>query len=252
MTKNTSRTDGRMDDEVRKLELISGYTQNAPGSVLVSTGDTRIICTATFEEEVPGFLKLPENGYKHGWVTAEYGMLPGSTGKRKRRERPQVDGRTQEIQRLIGRSLRSVVDLKALGRHTVWIDCDVIQADGGTRTASITGGFVALILALRQMQAEGRFKTFPVSRFLASISVGIFEGRPLLDLKYDEDVKAEVDMNVVMLDNGDYVEVQGTAEGQTFPRNQLNQLLDYAEKGIRSHLQNQKKLLGENLESGVS
>ena len=225
MTKNTSRTDGRMDDEVRKLELISGYTQNAPGSVLVSTGDTRIICTATFEEEVPGFLKLPENGYKHGWVTAEYGMLPGSTGKRKRRERPQVD---------------------------VWIDCDVIQADGGTRTASITGGFVALILALRQMQAEGRFKTFPVSRFLASISVGIFEGRPLLDLKYDEDVKAEVDMNVVMLDNGDYVEVQGTAEGQTFPRNQLNQMLDFAEKGIQSHLQNQKKLLGENLESGDS
>ena len=247
MTKNHSRTDGRKDDEARTLELIPDYTLNAPGSILVSTGETRIICTATFEEQVPDFLKLQDNGFRHGWVTAEYGMLPGSTGKRKRRERPQIDGRTQEIQRLIGRSLRSVVDLKALGRHTVWIDCDVIQADGGTRTASITGGFVALVLALRKMQAEGRIERFPINRFLASISVGIFEGRPLLDLKYDEDVKAEVDMNVVMLDNGDFVEVQGTAEGQTFPRNQLNQLLDYAEKGIRSHLKNQKQLLGDSL-----
>ena len=247
MTKNHSRTDGRKDDEARTLELIPDYTLNAPGSILVSTGETRIICTATFEEQVPDFLKLQDNGFRHGWVTAEYGMLPGSTGKRKRRERPQIDGRTQEIQRLIGRSLRSVVDLKALGRHTVWIDCDVIQADGGTRTASITGGFVALVLALRKMQAEGRFERFPINRFLASISVGIFEGRPLLDLKYDEDVKAEVDMNVVMLDNGDFVEVQGTAEGKTFPRNQLNQLLYYAEKGIRSHLKNQKQLLGDIL-----
>ncbi len=247
MTKNHSRTDGRKDDEARTLELIPDYTLNAPGSILVSTGETRIICTATFEEQVPDFLKLQDNGFRHGWVTAEYGMLPGSTGKRKRRERPQIDGRTQEIQRLIGRSLRSVVDLKALGRHTVWIDCDVIQADGGTRTASITGGFVALVLALRKMQAEGLFERFPINSFLASISVGIFKGRPLLDLKYDEDVKAEVDMNVVMLDNGDFVEVQGTAEGQTFPRNQLNQLLDYAEKGIRSHLKNQKQLLGDSL-----
>jgi ribonuclease PH len=244
-----SRTDGRKDDEARSLELIPNYTLNAPGSVLVSTDATRVICTATFEEQVPDFLKLSENGFRHGWVTAEYGMLPGSTGKRKRRERPQVDGRTQEIQRLIGRSLRSVVDLNALGRHTIWIDCDVIQADGGTRTAAITGGFVALILALRKMQKEKRFEKFPVSRFLASISVGIFEGRPLLDLKYDEDVKAEVDMNVVMLDNGDFVEVQGTAEGQTFPRKQLNQLLDFAEQGIRSHVSQQKQLLGETLES---
>ena len=237
----------RMFHEMRSISFEKNVNLHAEGSCFVKFGNTHVICTATIDEKTPHWLKNTGKG----WVTAEYGMLPGSTGKRKRRERPQVDGRTQEIQRLIGRSLRSVVDLKALGRHTVWIDCDVIQADGGTRTASITGGFVALILALRQMQAEGRFKTFPVSRFLASISVGIFEGRPLLDLKYDEDVKAEVDMNVVMLDNGDYVEVQGTAEGQTFPRNQLNQLLDYAEKGIRSHLQNQKKLLGEHLESGV-
>ena len=238
----------RAFNQIREIVFETHVNIHAEGSCLVKFGNTQVICTASIDEKTPPWLR----GSGRGWITAEYGMLPGSTGKRKRRERPQVEGRTQEIQRLIGRSLRSVVDLKALGRHTVWIDCDVIQADGGTRTASITGGFVALILALRQMQAEGRFKTFPVSRFLASISVGIFEGRPLLDLKYDEDVKAEVDMNVVMLDNGDYVEVQGTAEGQTFPRNQLNQLLDYAEKGIRSHLQNQRKLLGEYLESGVS
>ena len=244
------RLSGRRENQLRKVEIERNFIPSAEGSVLVSFGDTRIICTASVENSVPRFLK----GNGKGWITAEYGMLPRSTGERMTREAStgKQGGRTIEIQRLIGRSLRAAVDLKILGERTIRVDCDVIQADGGTRTASITGGFVALILALRQMQAEGRFKTFPVSRFLASISVGIFEGRPLLDLKYDEDVKAEVDMNVVMLDNGDYVEVQGTAEGQTFPRNQLNQLLDYAEKGIRSHLKNQKKLLGEHLESGGS
>ena len=245
-----SRHNKRALDALRPIEFITNYTKHAEGSVLACCGDTKVLCNVSIQEGTPRFLRDSASG----WLTAEYSMLPRATHSRCDREaaRGKQSGRTVEIQRLIGRSLRSVVDLKALGRHTVWIDCDVIQADGGTRTASITGGFVALILALRQMQAEGRFKTFPVSRFLASISVGIFEGRPLLDLKYDEDVKAEVDMNVVMLDNGDYVEVQGTAEGQTFPRNQLSQLLDYAEKGIRSHLQNQKNLLGEHLESGVS
>ena len=244
------RPSARTADQLRDITLEAGVSLHAEGSCLARFGNTHVLCTASVEDRVPSFLRNTGKG----WVTAEYGMLPRSTHSRTDREaaRGKQGGRTLEIQRLIGRALRSVTDLTALGEHQIKLDCDVIQADGGTRTASITGGFVALILALRQMQAEGRFKTFPVSRFLASISVGIFEGRPLLDLKYDEDVKAEVDMNVVMLDNGDYVEVQGTAEGQTFPRNQLNQLLDYAEKGIRSHLQNQKKLLGEHLESGVS
>ena len=246
------RPDGRAPDQLRPVSFVPNVAPHASGSVLVNFGNTRVICAATIQEDVPRWMK--SQAVPGGWLTAEYSMLPYSTHDRKSRDisRGKLDGRSSEIQRLIGRALRAVTDLKKLGARTVWVDCDVLQADGGTRTASITGGFVALILALRQMQAEGRFKTFPVSRFLASISVGIFEGRPLLDLKYDEDVKAEVDMNVVMLDNGDYVEVQGTAEGQTFPRNQLNQLLDYAEKGIRSHLQNQRKLLGEHLESGVS
>ncbi len=243
------RSDCRSDDQVRSLEIIPDYTKNAPGSVLVSTGRTRLICTATVEEGIPEFLKLPDNGFRHGWLTAEYGMLPGSTGPRKKRERPQLDGRTQEIQRLIGRSLRSIVDLQLLGRYTIWIDCDVIQADGGTRTAAITGGFVSLILALRKLFKENRIGSFPVSSFLAAISVGIVGDRLMLDLNYDEDIRAEVDMNVVMLDTGDFVEVQGTAEGKTFSRSQLDGLMDYAEKGIQSNIRIQQDLLGSCLYS---
>ena len=249
MSSSTLRSDGRSDDQVRPLEIIPDYTKNAPGSVLVSTGDTRLICTATVEEDVPEFLKLPDDGFRHGWLTAEYGMLPGSTSSRKKRERPQLDGRTQEIQRLIGRSLRSVVNLQLFGRHTVWIDCDVIQADGGTRTAAITGGFVSLILALRKLTKENKISSFPVSCFLAAISVGIVDGRLMLDLKYDEDVRAEVDMNVVMLNNGDFVEVQGTAEGKTFSRKQLDGLMNYAEKGIQSYINAQQEVLGSTLDS---
>lgn len=244
---NTTRTDGRANNEVRMLEITPDYTMHAEGSVLVASGNTKIICTASVEKKVPDWLLDKDKKARHGWVTAEYGMLPRSTGSRRKREIGKIDGRTQEIQRLIGRSMRSVVDLDALGTHTIWIDCDVIQADGGTRTASITGGFVALILALRKIYQAGEIKEFPVKEHLAAISVGIVDQCPLLDLKYDEDKAAEVDMNVVMLDCGEFVEVQGTAEGKTYSRDQLNILLDMAEQGIRSHIAAQKKILGHVL-----
>jgi ribonuclease PH len=183
----------------------------------------------------------------HGWVTSEYGMLPRSTGSRRKRETGKIDGRSQEIQRLIGRSLRSVVNLSVLGEHTIWIDCDVIQADGGTRTAAITGGFVALILALRNIYKTGNIKEFPVKEYLAAISVGIVNSQPMLDLKYDEDKAAEVDMNIVMLESGEFVEVQATAEGKTYSREQLDLMLDLAVQGIRSHIAVQKKVLGNVL-----
>ena len=183
----------------------------------------------------------------HGWVTSEYRMLPSSTGTRRKREFNSLDGRTQEIQRFIGRSLRAVVDLSLLLGHTIWIDCDVIQADGGTRTASITGGYVSLILALRKIFQSGKIKEFPVKKYLAAVSVGIVNGMPILDLKYDEDRNAEVDMNVVMLDSGKIVEVQGAAEGRTYSREQLNTMLDLAELGIKSHISAQKEILGDVL-----
>ena len=244
---NTTRTDGRANNEVRMLEITPDYTMHAEGSVLVASGNTKIICTASVEKKVPDWLLDKDKKARHGWVTAEYGMLPRSTGSRRKREAGKIDGRTQEIQRLIGRSMRSVVDLDALGTHTIWIDCDVIQADGGTRTASITGGFVALILALRKIFQAGEIKEFPVKEHLAAISVGIVDQCPLLDLKYDEDKAAEVDMNVVMLDCGEFVEVQGTAEGKTYSRDQFNILLDLAEHGVRSHIAAQKKILGHVL-----
>ncbi len=244
---SNTRTDGRVNNEARPLEITTDYTMYAEGSVLISSGNTKIICTASVENKVPDWLLDKDKKARHGWLTAEYGMLPRSTGSRRKRETAKIDGRTQEIQRLIGRSLRSVVDLDALGNHTIWIDCDVIQADGGTRTASITGGFVALILALRKISQAGRIKEFPVKEYLAAISVGIVNQQSMLDLKYDEDKNAEVDMNVVMLDCGKFVEVQGTAEGKTYSRKELNSMLDLAEQGIRSHIAAQKEILGNTL-----
>ena len=244
---SNTRTDGRSNNQARPLEISTNYTMFAEGSVLVSSGDTKIICTASVENKVPEWLLDKDKKARHGWITAEYAMLPRSTGSRRKRETAKIDGRTQEIQRLIGRSLRSVVDLDALGNHTIWIDCDVIQADGGTRTASVTGSFVALILALRKMSKAGQIKEFPVKECLGAISVGIVNQQAMLDLKYDEDKGAEVDMNVVMLDSGEFVEVQGTAEGKTYSRKQLNLMLDLAERGIHSHIVAQKKILGEKL-----
>ena len=246
MTKNT-RNDGRADNEARPLIITPDYTKYAEGSVLVCCGHTKVICTASVDNKVPNWLLDDDNKPRHGWITSEYGMLPRSTGSRRRRETGAIQGRTQEIQRLIGRSLRSVVDLHALEKHTIWMDCDVIQADGGTRTTSITGGFVALILALRKIYQQGEIKAFPVKDFLAAVSVGIVNQRPILDLNYDEDKDAEVDMNVVMLDSGKLVEVQGTAEGKSYSRYQLDLMLDLAEKGILTHIDSQKDVLGNEL-----
>ncbi|MGK5095501.1 ribonuclease PH [Deltaproteobacteria bacterium TL4] len=236
------RTDHRKDNEPRPIHIIPNFTMHAEGSVLVETGNTKVICTAFVENVVPPFIRGQNKG---GWITAEYGMLPGSTSSRKKREASQgkIDGRTQEIQRLIGRSIRSVVDLSLLGERTLWIDCDVIQADGGTRTASITGSFVALILALRKLYQNKAFKKIPIQEHLAAISVGIVDGRPMLDLKYDEDSRAEVDMNVVMLQSGELIEVQGTAEKKPFSRATFNTMMDYAEAGIKAHFDAQRAAL---------
>jgi len=218
------------------------YTKHAEGSVLVQFGDTRVLCTASVEERVPPFLK--ESG--RGWVTAEYGMLPRSTNTRTDREaaRGKQSGRTQEIQRLIGRSLRAVVDLAALGPRTVHLDCDVLQADGGTRTAAITGAFVALHDALDWLKDRGLLRERPVRDFVAAVSVGIHQGTPVLDLDYAEDAASGCDMNVVMTGAGHFVEVQGTAEGQTFARAELDQLLALAERGIRELVAHQRSALG--------
>jgi ribonuclease PH len=218
---------------------------HAEGSVLVEAGRTRVICTASVEDRVPGFLR----GSGKGWVTAEYGMLPRATNTRTTREASagKVGGRTQEIQRLIGRSLRSVVNLESLGERTVWIDCDVIQADGGTRTASITGAFVALVLALDRLKQAGSLKAIPVSDYVAATSVGIIDGIPMLDLAYDEDSRAEVDMNIVQTGNGRFIEVQGTAETTPFDRAGLDALLRLADKGIRELVSTQRQIVGELL-----
>jgi ribonuclease PH len=235
------RPDNRLPDELRPTRLTPNYLKHAEGSVLVEAGETRVICAASVEDRVPPFLR----GSGKGWVTSEYGMLPRATSTRSNREASigKVGGRTHEIQRLIGRSLRSVTKLDELGERTVWIDCDVIQADGGTRTASITGGFVALALALNRMRENGILTTVPIQDFVAAISVGIVESVPMLDLAYEEDSKAEVDMNVVRTGNGRFVEVQGTAEALPFSRDALNQLLDLAEAGIRRLNAIQRELL---------
>lgn len=225
------RHSGRRDDELRPISLEPAFTRHAEGSVLVSFGDTRVICTASVDPRVPPWLK----GQGSGWVTAEYGMLPRATHTRSPREaaRGKQGGRTLEIQRLIGRSLRAVVDLRALGERTVTIDCDVLQADGGTRTAAITGGYVALQLAAKHLEQRGAIKSAPIHGQVAAVSVGIVDGVPILDLDYAEDSEAETDMNVVMNDAGAFIEIQGTAEGHAFKRTELDALLDLATTGIR-------------------
>ena len=238
------RPSQRAADELRTVRFTRRYTKHAEGSVLVEFGDTRVLCTASVEERVPGFLR----GKGQGWVTAEYGMLPRSTGSRMDREaaRGKQGGRTLEIQRLIGRSLRAVVDLKALGERTITIDCDVIQADGGTRTASITGGYVALADAIAHLRHKSSLSTNPLQAQVASVSVGVYQGTPVLDLDYAEDCNAETDMNVVMNERGDFIEVQGTAEGHPFSRTELLAMLDLAQGGIFTLIQAQKQALAEN------
>ena len=238
------RPSQRAADELRTVRFTRRYTKHAEGSVLVEFGDTRVLCTASVEERVPGFLR----GKGQGWVTAEYGMLPRSTGTRMDREaaRGKQGGRTMEIQRLIGRSLRAVIDLKELGERSIAIDCDVIQADGGTRTASITGGYVALADAIKHLMDKGVLKTNPLKAQVASVSVGIYQGTPVLDLDYPEDCNAETDMNVVMNERGDFIEVQGTAEGHPFSRTELMNMLDLAQGGIFNLIEAQKQALAEN------
>ena len=235
------RPSQRAPDEMRQVIIDRNFTMHAEGSVLITFGNTKVICTASIEERVPPFLR----GQGQGWVTAEYGMLPRSTSSRMRREASsgKQGGRTLEIQRLIGRSLRAVIDLKKLGERTITVDCDVIQADGGTRTASITGGYVALVEAIRHLMEEGALKEDPLMNSVASISVGIYKGTPVLDLDYPEDSNAETDMNVVMDNQGHFIEIQGTAEGHPFTRDELNALLDLAAKGIQELSQAQQAAL---------
>ena len=238
-----NRTDGRLPSQLRPTRMTTPFTMHAEGSVLIEAGNTRVICTASVEDRVPPFLRNTGKG----WVTAEYGMLPRATSTRTQREASagKVGGRTQEIQRLIGRSLRSVTRLPELGERTVWIDCDVIQADGGTRTASITGGFVALVLALKHMRTKGMIRALPVTDFVAAISVGVVNGAPLLDLAYDEDSKADVDMNIVKTGDGRFIEVQGTAEGPPFERTALDSLLGLADAGIQELVELQRSIVGD-------
>ena len=237
------RPSQRAADELRHVRFTRRYTKHAEGSVLVEFGDTRVLCTASVDERVPGFLR----GKGQGWVTAEYGMLPRSTGSRMDREasRGKQGGRTMEIQRLIGRSLRAVIDLKALGERAITIDCDVIQADGGTRTASITGAYVALADAIKHLLDKGAITANPLLAQVASVSVGVYQGTPVLDLDYAEDCNAETDMNVVMNEHGDFIEVQGTAEGHPFSRDELLAMLDLAQGGIFTLIQAQKQALAE-------
>jgi ribonuclease PH len=237
------RHDGRRPDELRPLKVTRRYTRNAPGSVLLRAGRTTVLCTASIDESLPPWMK----GQSRGWVTAEYNMLPGSTSPRKKRERERPDGRTTEIQRLIGRSLRSIVDLDALGPRTVTVDCDVLEADGGTRTASITGAFLALADALRSVQALlPNPQALPLRDSVAAVSVGLLEGRAILDLDYPEDVAADVDMNVVMTGRGRFVEVQGTGEEATFSEKELAALVKLARGGIEQLRMVQSKALGRD------
>ncbi len=240
------RVDGRTPDQNRTVTIEPGYLQNPEGSALISVGQTRVICTASVEEGVPRF--LADSG--RGWVTAEYGMLPRSTDTRMDREaaRGKIGGRTMEIQRLIGRSLRAVVDMERLGERTIKIDCDVIQADGGTRTASITGAYVAMALACRRLRKEGRLTVDPLPRAVAAVSVGVVDGNPLLDLCYSEDSRAEVDMNVVMTDEEEFVEIQGTAESVTFSKAVLDSMTRLAWTGIQELFQAQQKALSSAAE----
>jgi ribonuclease PH len=241
------RSDRRSPTELRETKLTPDYLEHAEGSVMIEAGRTRVICTASLEDRVPQFLRNTGKG----WVTAEYGMLPRATSTRTQREATagKVAGRTQEIQRLIGRALRSVTNLQALGERTIWIDCDVIQADGGTRTAAITGAFVALALAFGKMRERELLKLIPLSDYVAAISVGIVDGEVLLDLAYEDDSRAEVDMNIVKTGDGRFIEVQGTAEAMPFGRDALNQLLDVADLGIRQLIEKQKAIVGHLVSS---
>ena len=236
------RSAGRRADALRPVNIQRGYTKHAEGSVLVSFGDTKVLCTASVEEKVPPF----KRGSGQGWLTAEYGMLPRATHTRSDREaaKGKQSGRTQEIQRLIGRSLRSVFDLSALGERTISLDCDVLQADGGTRTAAITGAFVAAHDAISVLLAQGKLTASPMRDFVAAVSVGVVQGVPLLDLEYTEDAGCDTDMNVVMTGSGGFVEVQGTAEGAPFSRTEMDQLLALADQGIRELVRLQKQALG--------
>ena len=236
------RIDGRENNQIRPGKITNNYLMSPQGSVLIEMGNTKVICTATVENSTARHL----TGTGQGWVTAEYGMLPGSTGTRKKRDKGgKQDGRSVEIQRLIGRALRSVVDMKGLGERTIWIDCDVIQADGGTRTASITGAFVAMVEAMKWMKEQGMIETIPVTAMVSAISVGMKGDERILDLCYLEDSSAKVDMNVVMTDKGEFIEVQGTGEECPFSRADLNGMLELAEKGCRELHEAQKAITGE-------
>src|SRR3990167_1854420 len=235
------RNDGRGLDKIRKVQIHRNYIKYAEGSCLMELGNTRVICTASIEESVPPFLK----GTGTGWVTAEYGMLPRSCKTRIQRGRD--SGRTYEIQRLVGRSLRAVTEMKEIGERAIWIDCDVIQADGGTRTASITGSFVALVDALNKLKKDGLIKKIPIKDFVAATSVGILNKELILDLTYEEDSQADVDMNIVMTGSGEFIEIQGTAERKTFNKDQLDKLLGLAQKGIEGLIDTQRNLLKDLL-----
>lgn len=238
-----TRTDGRKSDELRPVKIHRNYIKYAEGSALIEVGDTKVICTATIEDKVPPHLKDKDKG----WITAEYAMIPRSAHSRIAREsaRGKIGGRTHEIQRLIGRVLRAVVDLNKLGSRTIWIDCDVIQADGGTRTAAITGSFVAMADAMKFAQKNGMIGSIPLHDYLAAVSVGIINGEPALDLNYSEDSTAEVDMNIVMTGKGKFVEVQGTAEGEPFSKTQMEGLIALAKQGIEELVMIQRKLVGD-------
>lgn len=235
------RPSKRATNQLREIKITKNFTKHAEGSVLIEFGDTQVICTATIEESVPSFLK----GKGQGWVTAEYGMLPRSTGSRMRREASagKQGGRTLEIQRLIGRSLRAAVDLEKLGERTIYLDCDVIQADGGTRTAAISGGFVALSLAINKLLAEGLLQENPIIHYIAAISVGVFAGKPVVDLDYAEDSNADTDMNLVMTEAGEFIEVQGTAENAPFKLQDLHKLLELGQQAIFEIIELQKQAL---------
>ncbi|MFA5157196.1 MAG: ribonuclease PH [Candidatus Omnitrophota bacterium] len=232
-----ARADGRGWDKIRSVNITRNFLKYAEGSCLIEMGNTKVICSATIEESVPPFLK----GSGTGWVTAEYGMLPRSC--QSRIPRGKDSGRTYEIQRLVGRSLRAVTDMRNMGERTIWLDCDVIQGDGGTRTASITGSFVALADALYKIKKSGLIFSVPIKDFVAAVSVGIFNGEPILDLNYEEDSKADVDMNIVMTSKGEFIEIQGTSERRTFKKEQMDQLLDLATKGINELIAVQKNML---------
>src|SRR5262245_45492446 len=240
-----ARTDGRAANATRETRITPNYTMHAEGAVLIEVGRTKVICTASVEERTPPFLR----GTGKGWVTAEYGMLPRSTTTRMQRESSagKVGGRTQEIQRLIGRSLRSVTSLAEFGERSLYVDCDVIQADGGTRTAAITGGFVALVLAFERLREQGAIARMPITDYVAATSVGVIDGIPMLDLAYDEDSRAEVDMNVVKTSDGRVIEVQGTAETKPFDRAALDQLLGLADEGIKQLVEKQREIVGKIL-----